>query len=148
MKNQPHFEVFSGQSGFTLIELLIAIAIFTIGILSVNAMQIAAIGGNSTANRITESTSWTCDRMESLIGLDYDDSDLKDNTDDGDSGLDDTGDDADGKLTSPDGNYKIYWNISEDYPFPGVKTINVITISQEKGITKSVSITYMKADSI
>jgi len=82
MKNFSKAIASSSQSGFTLIEVLIAVAIFTIGILSVNAMQIASIKGNASANRITESTSWASDRIETLLGLNYSDTDLDD--DDGD----------------------------------------------------------------
>ncbi|MCK9295764.1 MAG: prepilin-type N-terminal cleavage/methylation domain-containing protein [Desulfobulbaceae bacterium] len=141
-------QISNNQSGFTLIEVLIAICVLTIGILSANVMQITAISGNSTANRITESTSWASDRVESLLGLDYDDATLRDGTADGDAGLDDIGANADGNLTSPDGNYTIYWNVSVDSPFIGVKTINVIITTQEKGTTKSVTMTYIKADSV
>ncbi|MEW6289302.1 MAG: prepilin-type N-terminal cleavage/methylation domain-containing protein [Thermodesulfobacteriota bacterium] len=143
-----HKIIRTDQAGFTLLEVLIAVVIFTIGILSVNAMQIASIGGNFTANRITESTSWASDRVESLLGLDYDDAALNDGDADGDAGLTDTGASADGNLTSPDGNYTIYWNISEDSPFTGVKTVNVIITTLEKGATKSVTMTYIKADSV
>ncbi|MBU0968097.1 MAG: prepilin-type N-terminal cleavage/methylation domain-containing protein [Proteobacteria bacterium] len=138
----------NNQTGFTLIEVLIAICVLTIGILSANVMQITAISGNSTANRITESTSWASDRVESVLGLDYNDSALNDGDGDGDAGLTDTVPGADGNLTSPDGNYAIYWNVSVDSPFIGVKTINVIITTQEKGTTKSVTMTYIKADSV
>jgi prepilin-type N-terminal cleavage/methylation domain-containing protein len=96
-----HKIIRTGQTGFTLLEVLIAVVIFTIGILSVNAMQITAIGANTAANRITESTTWASDRVESLLGLDYDDPALRDGTADGDAGLDDIGANADGDLTSP-----------------------------------------------
>lgn len=164
MKNFSKAIASSSQSGFTLIEVLIAVAIFTIGILSVNAMQIAGIKGNSSANRITESTSWASDRIETLLGLDYSDTDLDDDdgdgtgedgnndgTDDdgGNFGLDDTGAGADHPPeTSPDGKYTIEWNIAVDHPFPGLKTIKVIINRQEQGQTKTISMTYMKADSV
>lgn len=141
-------QISNNQTGFTLIEVLIAVCVLTIGILGANVMQITAISGNSTANRITESTSWASDRVESLLGLDYDDSALNDGDADGDAGLTDTVPGADGNLTSPDGNYSIYWNVSEDSPFIGVKTINVIITTLEKGITKSVTMTYIKSDSV
>ncbi|MFZ5760159.1 MAG: type IV pilus modification PilV family protein [Thermodesulfobacteriota bacterium] len=138
----------SGQHGFTLLEVLIAVVIFTIGILSVNAMQIASIGGNAVASRVTESTSWASDRIESLLSLDYTDAALTDNDGDGAGGLTDVDANADGSAVSPDGRYSIFWNVSEDSPFLGVKTVTVITTTLEKGITKTVTMTYMKADAI
>jgi type IV pilus assembly protein PilV len=143
-----HKIIRSEQAGFTLLEVLVAVVIFTIGILSVNAMQIAAIGGNTAANRITQSTTWASDRVESLLGLDYGDTVLNDGNGDGDAGLDDVGASADGNLTSPDSKYSIYWNVSDDSPFIGVKTIRVIINTLEKGVTKSVSMTYIKSDTV
>lgn len=136
------------QRGFTLIEVLIAVVVLTIGILSVNAMQITSINGNLTANRVTESTSWSSDRIESLLSLDYDDAALDDDDGDGDGGLNDIDANADGNATSPDGAYSIFWNVSEDSPFLGVKTVNVIINTQERSITKSATMTYIKADTV
>ncbi|RJX28452.1 MAG: prepilin-type N-terminal cleavage/methylation domain-containing protein [Desulfurivibrio sp.] len=163
MRNFSQAIATSRQSGFTLIEVLIAVAIFTIGILAVNAMQTAAIKGNSSANRITESSSWASDRIETLIGLNYSDADLDDDdgdgtgedanndgTDDdgGNFGLDDTGANADGTSASPDGNYTINWNVAVNYPFPDIKTVNVIIERQDGGTIRTVTMAYMKSNSI
>ena len=172
----------SHQCGFTLLEVLIAVAVFTIGILSVNAMQISSIKGNSTANRISEATTWAADRMEILFGFDYDsqlvdvdddgtcedigsgdcDNPIKDGVDDdgGNFGLDDSqccddGNDPNGNTVAgcteksdgclAQGMYSIYWNVAVDYPLPDIKTINVIVNRQDRGVTKSVTLTYMKS---
>ncbi|MEW6518818.1 MAG: prepilin-type N-terminal cleavage/methylation domain-containing protein [Thermodesulfobacteriota bacterium] len=163
MRNFSQAIATSRQSGFTLIEVLIAVAIFTIGILAVNAMQTAAIKGNSSANRITESSSWASDRIETLIGLNYSDADLDDDdgdgtgedanndgTDDdgGNFGLDDTGANADGTSASPDGSYTINWNVAVNYPFPDIKTVNVIIERQDGGTIRTVTMAYMKSNSI
>jgi len=163
MKNFFQAIASSRQSGFTLIEVLIAVAIFTIGILSVNAMQTAAIKGNSSANRITESTSWASDQIETLLGLNYSDSELDDDDGDGTGedgnndgidddggnfGLDDTGGNADGTSVSPDGYYTIYWNVAVNYPFPDIKTVNVIIERQDGATTRTVTMNYMKSNSI
>ena len=136
------------QAGFTLLEVLIAVVIFTIGILSVNAMQISSINGNSAANIVSESTSWGSDRVESMLAMAYGDAALSDGDADGDAGLNDIDANADGSLTSPDGRYSIFWNVSDNSPFIGAKTINVIINTQEKGIMKSTTMTYIKADSV
>ena len=136
------------QAGFTLLEVLIAVVIFTIGILSVNAMQISSINGNSAANIVSESTTWGSDRVESMLAMAYNDVALTDADADGDAGLNDVDANADGSLTSPDGRYSIFWNVSNNSPFIGAKTINVIINTQEKGIMKSVTMTYIKADSV
>lgn len=152
------------DAGFTLIEVIVAIAILTIGILSVNAMQISSIQGNSTANLLTESSGWASDRVEQIVGMKYDDIDLNDDDADGTKqdnnrdGLDDSGNDfglnddtvatADGSAVSPDGHYTIVWNVAQDVPLPNTKTIRIIVTYNNRGILKSVPLTYVKADII
>lgn len=111
------------QSGFTLIEVLIAVVIFTIGILSVNAMQISSIKGNATANRITGSVSEASGQTELFVWTEYTD-------------------------INTDSSGDIAWVITEDDPFNGVKSVNTTVTKMDRGIAKAVTVTYMKADSI
>jgi type IV pilus modification protein PilV len=64
------------QGGFTLIEVLIALTIFAVGLLAIAAMQTSAIRMNSTAGNISELSALGMDRLEGLIGLPYDNSQL------------------------------------------------------------------------
>ncbi len=130
--------------GFTLTEIMIALAVFTIGILAVNAMQTASIKGNSKARQITEASNLATDRIEKIIALDYDDPALNDSDGDGtdqDADLDGTDDDggnfgldhetavtADHETTSVDGNYRIFWNVAVDQPLFNNKTIRFIAV--------------------
>lgn len=152
------------DSGFTLIEVIIAIAILTIGILSVNAMQISSIQGNATANLLTEASGWASDQVEQIVGMKYDDSNLDDNDGDGtkqDSnrdGFDDNGNDfglndntvatADGSALSPDGQYTVFWNVAQDVPLPHTKTVRIIVSYTNRAVLKTVPLTYIKADII
>lgn len=156
MKEQ--YNISHNQAGFTLIEVLIAVVVFTIGILSANAMQISSIKGNSKANRITESANWASDKVENLLVLDYDDSEFDDDdgdgTDqDGDSdGVDDDGgnfglDDIvnpDGNENSPDGIYTIYWNVAVDCPMPNIKTVKIIVARNDSTLQKNTGFQYFK----
>jgi prepilin-type N-terminal cleavage/methylation domain-containing protein len=61
-----------GESlGFTLIEVLIAMAIFSIGILAVGSMQLAATRGSSSARLSSEAVAVAQSRAETLIILPY-----------------------------------------------------------------------------
>lgn len=131
------------QSGFTLIEVLIALVIFSVGILGVNAMQLTSIKGNSKANRVTEASNLAADRIEQVLSMPYNsDSNLIDDDGDGSvdeldeqfidgvgtnndvAGLSDLPPNTDvGPVLSADGNYNIYWNVAENYPLPDTKTI-------------------------
>ena len=150
MKQQnKNMNVFSENGGFTLIEVIIALAILTIGILAVNAMQTVSVRGNFTANRLTTAATWATDRAEVLFNLEYDDDELLDDgggAADGLAGLNDaTAATADGNDISKDGEYTIYWNIAEDVPMPNLKTINVIITYSGMGAAKTVTLTHRKS---
>lgn len=117
------YNKFKEDSGFTLIEVLIAVVIFTVGILSVNAMQISSIKGNSTASRITGSVSDVSGQTELFVCTEY-----------ADINTDSSGD--------------IAWVITADDPFNGVKSVNTTVTKMAGGTAKTVTVTYMKADSI
>ena len=52
--------------GFTLIEILIAMAIFSIGILSVASLLMSSMHNNTNANFVTEATMLARAKMEEL----------------------------------------------------------------------------------
>ena len=66
------------NKGFSLIEVLIAVSIFSIGILAVASMQLAAINGNKVAGKNTKAVTWSCDRADRILSLPYTHADLDD----------------------------------------------------------------------
>jgi prepilin-type N-terminal cleavage/methylation domain-containing protein len=119
------------QGGFSLIELMIAIALLSIGILTMMTMQVNSIRANSSARRITQSATIGADSLEKLIGLSY-------------KNL--------GPQSEPiivDGRYKVEWEVSPDnYPVQNVKIIRVTITTEEAGQPRSTSYVYYKADKI
>jgi hypothetical protein len=115
-----------------MIEILIAISIFAVGMLAVATMQISGIHGNATANALTGAATWAADRMEILLGLPYDDPDL-----------DPAGNPHPG---GTHGRYTIEWNVTENEILPNTKTIRVRVDYSDRGMPKSVSFNYYKAD--
>ena len=115
-----------GDHGFTLIEILVAIAIFTFGILTILALQISAIRGNLTTRMATEASSWAADRIEKLMGLSFDDSDIASGTH---------------QAQSSDNKYNIDWTVvNNDLDSDGdtdIKIIEVIVSWDDLGIPKS-----------
>lgn len=163
MKADSRYAIIQQQDGFTLVEALVALMILTVGILSVNAMQIGAINTNVRANRVTQSTSWAMDKVEYLMNLPYSDVKLTDTDLDGtdqDANLDGTDDDggnfgldhvnangninADHTATSADGLFTIFWNIALDQPMVGSKTIRIIVTRPKENRTRDTVITYIK----
>lgn len=64
------------QRGFTFVEVLIVIAIFSIGVLAVAIMQVAAINTNASARMSGEATALAANQLEVLMTLNYDHADL------------------------------------------------------------------------
>ena len=73
-KTAPALETYA--NGFTLIEVLIAMAIFSVGILAVGAMQISSTNGSTSARIYTESSVWAQDTVEMLMQLPFGDPQL------------------------------------------------------------------------
>lgn len=158
------------ENAFTLVEVVTATVVLTIGIFSLYSMQLLTITTNSSANTLTEATTWANDRIELLLNGPYDCTpfrvhchDLDDVNGDG-SNQDTTGDGIDNTLpdtqfglgnnttitadhhaVSPGGLYTILWNVAVDVPVPDTKTVRVIVNSQVDGVNKSVAMTYVKA---
>ncbi|MGD9119626.1 MAG: prepilin-type N-terminal cleavage/methylation domain-containing protein [Desulfobacterales bacterium] len=64
------------MSGFTFVELLVVLAIFTIAVLAVAAMQITSINTNASARMSGEASALAANQLEALMALPYDHSDL------------------------------------------------------------------------
>lgn len=144
----------NSQNGFTLIEVLVAIALLTIGILGAATMQIAAIDGNSTAIRLTEAATWGEDTLETFMGLPYAHADLVDDSNAGANagvtGLDNTdvaGSLADGGPLVQD-DFTVFWNVADNYPVFGTKTIRVIVQRRDKGLLKTITQDFTRMEPI
>ena len=154
------------QNGFTLIEIMIAITVLAIGILAIAKMQLAAVKGNSYASGLTEASTLAQDKMEELMSLAYNDSDLDDDDSDGtnkdndnDGFDDDTNDDTGNNFGlddtgNPDGTeqyigqtsiqYAINWNIALDEPVTDSKRIRVHVLWRQNGVNKRLTLNAVK----
>ena len=73
----------SGEKGFTLIEVLIAMVVLTIGILTLQLMQIRSIDENSDAGGISAKSMMAASFIEDIMRLPYSDPLLSDLDGDG-----------------------------------------------------------------
>ena len=117
----------NGRHGFTLIEVLIAMAIFSIGILAVGAMQISSTNSNAGARIQTEEYTWVVDQIERLTGLDYDDPDL----------------DAGGHSIAR-APYTVSWTVVDNQPVNGAKRI-AVTADGSHRRARALTIEFLKA---
>ena len=144
----------SYNKGFTVVELLVAVVVMSIAFVGLATMEIACINGTSIANNVTTGITLAQDKMEELKSLHLDDPELDDNnasnngdlragvedfTTQGavasaDDGHRDEDIDADG---NPGGMYTRSWNIDEDTPIDGEKTIVVVVTWKDHIVTVS-----------
>lgn len=149
------------MQGFTLVEVMVAIVIFALGLTAVVTMTTGSVGSNATARAISGSAEKAAEQIELLTALPYEDALLQDTVNVGlgfirnplpsvaavAAGTYDSPNPAarpaDYQVTSPDGNYTIYWNVAEDTPIPRTKTIMVIVTSTGLGPRKTVALQHI-----
>ena len=115
------------QQGFTLIEVLIAMAIFSLGIMAVGAMQINSNNSNASARIHTEEYTWVVDQIERLTALPYDDADL-----------------TAGDHSVVQGPYTVEWTVADDDPVVGAKRI-AVTADGSNRRARPITIEFIKA---
>ncbi len=117
------------EKGFTLLEILIATVIFAVGMLAVAVMQTTAVRGNTLSRSLTEAVI-ECNqhKIEQLLALEYDDSDL--------------GAGAHGPETKD--RYTTSWNVNEDSPYSGAKTITITTTWRDQSGPHNLRTLFVK----
>ncbi len=142
------------NKGFTVVELMVAVVITVIAFAGLATMEIACINGNSIASNVTTGITLAQDKMEDLMSLDINDPKLDDNNasnnvnlregveDFADVGNLATADDGHREENidakgNPGGMYTRFWNIAEDTPIDGQKTLVVIVTWQDSMVTVS-----------
>ena len=140
----------SNQNAFSLIEVLVAIAIFSIVMLAVGSLQVNSMNLNASSRRLTEATALASERMERLLTLPYNHSDLIDSQNEGENGrgenglgfIGENGNEAD--FQEPVGIYNIFWNIAENRLINDTKTIRVIVVYNNRGEQRQVVLQHIK----
>jgi prepilin-type N-terminal cleavage/methylation domain-containing protein len=152
--NMNHFPCIMSEKGFTLIEILIAMVILGIAFMGLANLQISCINGNSNSCCLTKAVILAQDKMEELKSLNPDHPDLSDpnpgNNDNLRQSIDSQDSDhredkidikGESSKTIQDLNYDSYtriWNVANNTPFSGRKTV-VVIVTWESG-RKSVVI--------
>ena len=110
-------ETLKKENGYTLIEVLIALTIFAVGLLALAGMQTAAVRMNSTADKLTNLSTWGMDKIEELSALPY-----------SDPLLDSTVNPHQKQL----GDYTISWTVTDNNPITNTKNITVTVTGRGK----------------
>lgn len=133
MRSEDMMDKKDREAGFTLLEVIVAVSILTVGLLAVASMQTAAIRGNDTAYRVTESVTWAQDRLEFLLALPYDDTKLSPGTGQSDP------------LTTPTPHYTITYDVTSG-PIANTKRITVKATRHDQGVIKSRQLSSIKSE--
>jgi len=145
-----------GNKGFTLIELMISVCIMAIAFAGLATMQIACINGNSIASNLTSAITLAQDQMELLNSLPDTDPLLVDSNTANNANLEFAACDSTGTVTYPAGHecqsagaidqddgymqegvdefgvvnaggmYTRTWNIADNTPTNGIRTVAVV----------------------
>ncbi|MBI5063556.1 MAG: prepilin-type N-terminal cleavage/methylation domain-containing protein [Desulfatitalea sp.] len=116
------------QNGLTLVEVMIALAIFSVGILAVAAMQNVGMTALARARSGSDHSRQAAGQIEAILSMDYDDPTLVD----GDNGYHPETPDH-GPQPLPGGQASIEWEVDDDFPFPGTKRISVTVHAPANG---------------
>ena len=115
------------SQGFSLLEVMIAVALFSIGILGVGALQMTSTSGSTGARIHTEEYTWLVDQIERLSALNYAAADL-----------------AQGTRSVVQGPYAVSWTVVDDSPVAGSKRI-AVTATGSHHRSRPITIEFIKA---
>jgi Tfp pilus assembly protein PilV len=144
----------NNTNGFTVVELMVAVVITVIAFVGLATMEIACINGNSIASNVTTGITLAQDKMEDLKSLDINDPELDDNNVNNNAdlreGIEDfgavgdlaTADDGHREVNldakgNPGGTYTRFWNVADDTPLDGQKTLVVVVTWRDSIVTVS-----------
>ena len=124
------------ETGLTLPEVLVAMVVLSLGLLALTKMQITAIQVNSASSRLTQGTTIAQDKVEQLMALPYTDAQLDDQTP--------VGQVTTYTETRATQGYTITWQVDQDTPAVGVKTINLTVTWRNRGRQQTFSLAFFK----
>jgi len=135
------------NAGFTILEVLAALAIFSLGILAVMALQSSSIRGNARARGVTDISVYAADRIEKLMTLPFNDANLvAGNYPPGGQVVDGIDNNYDGRIDEADetGPLTVTWTIVNDWPILNVKTITVTVTNNHPNVQRTFTVQTTK----
>lgn len=113
------------ETGFTLLEVVIAMAVFSVGIMSVASMQIISIRNSAVAVEYTEATQWASNQAELIMATPY-------------AALA-----SGGPVLSADNRFAANWTV--DAEVNGMRRIVVTVTWTEFGRARNISYAFIKS---
>jgi len=122
------------QHGFTLIEVLITMAIFSVGILALTAMQISGMGSNQFARTLAHASTLAGDKIERMTLTDSEHTSL-------DAGTAHSETYTEGQIT-----YTVNWTVTDNVPAAGAKTVDIVINWRVNGKNRDLNVKYIKGE--
>ena len=123
------------QTGFSLIEVLVGLVILAVGLLAMAGLQATSVRGNAFSNNLMQATYVAQDRLEFIINLPLDSSQLQ------------AGNYNPGPITisGPEGYSSVVFNPSYTVVVNGnLRTINY-TVTWNDGVNHSISFSTIRS---
>jgi prepilin-type N-terminal cleavage/methylation domain-containing protein len=120
----------SNNDGFALPEVFIALAILAISMLAVASMQVASISGNGKAMGVSDAATLGMDRVEILMNLAYDDTQLNAGS---------------YSVSAPPG-YRVAYTVADNESVRNSKTIRVVVTRWVETRPATLTITSLKVN--
>lgn len=140
---------FPTNRGFTLIEILMALVLLSVGVLAVAALQGTGLRAAAHAERMSLGSAAAKSLAERLMALPYQHPELADTQGNGRAGLDHIDSDetqADHRLLVAGRiPLQVYWNLVEDEPAVGLKTVRVIACWEQGGREHRYPLEFIRA---
>ena len=137
------------ECGFTLIEVMIALAIFSIGILAVWAMQVTSTKSNTTSRNLSIASVCASDQLERLVKLPYSDANLTAGTHTPAQTSDGIDNNFNGIVDEPgeSGSLRVSWAVADTTPITNTKAITVTVAWNNQFRQRSLSMVSYKSGS-
>jgi len=121
------------SSGSTLLEAMVSLAVFSVGILGMAALQTNAVGNNTLAEDVQFNTVRAMAEIEELMATDYLDMRVQNGA------LQD--------FFTPDGRFRVRSTSTEDVNIPGAVKVDVVsTFTPTGGLPQTINLTIIKPD--
>jgi type IV pilus assembly protein PilV len=139
----------STECGFTLIEVMIALAIFSIGILAVWALQVTSTKSNTTSRNLSMASVCASDQLERLVKLPYSHANLTAGTHTPSQTSDGIDNNFNGLVDEPgeNGPLRVSWAVVDNTPITNTKAITVTVAWNNQLRQRSLSMVSYKAGS-
>ncbi len=135
-------------NGFTLLEVVAAMAVFAFGFMAVSRLQISTVQSNTYSADLAEANRLAQDKVEELMALDFNSTELSDANNNGLGGLNSPRSGATtADHTQTLGRFIVYHNCAPNQPMANNTTVRVLVSWVDKrNATHWITLDFVKGN--